>query len=80
MSGHKRGKCSVCCPNGGAIFSKGFDLDLGSIWICNNCGNKKAIRKQSQPMKANERQQRIIDQVLRTFGDGIVTELNDVFK
>jgi hypothetical protein len=59
----KRGKCSRCCPDGGAIFTNCVDH-----WRCNNCGYclpRKTYKRTSAALTPSQEQ--VIERVKRAF-------------
>jgi hypothetical protein len=65
-----RGKCPLCCPDGGARFRL-YGSDQKQ---CQNCGNILPFRRVKATGKITRSQQQAIDRLLAAFGGSITNQ------
>lgn len=61
----KVGKCSNCCPDGGAIFKKEMGDDGAWQWKCQNCWMVVMCQKRTGVAKVTPSQKKVVDRVTR---------------
>lgn len=58
-------RCLRCCPEGGAICDRTFDVDRKPVWECRNCGHVEPRRVVKPARDVTPRQRAVVQQFER---------------